>query len=85
MPRGEKTCPECGHPFAGNGFDGIDAHWKSEHENIMPYKEAWPLIKAGNYQRSSGLKKSPAVHFTEDQRREYERLMALANLKGIFK
>lgn len=46
-----KMCPECDHPFKGNGFDGIDAHWRAKHEHIMPYKEAWPLIKSGNYRR----------------------------------
>ena len=42
-----KICPECGHVFQGNGWDGIDAHWRSKHDNIMLYKEAWPLIKQG--------------------------------------
>ncbi len=54
--------------------------------SFMPYKEAWPLIKAGFYVRSTaGLKKPPAVHFTGSQRKEYDRLMALAGKKGIFK
>ncbi len=44
-----KVCPECGHIFKGNGWDGIDAHWKSKHESIMPYEDAWPLLKAGTY------------------------------------
>lgn len=44
-----KVCPECGHEFKGNGWDGIDAHWKSKHEKVMPYDEAWPLLKAGTY------------------------------------
>jgi hypothetical protein len=44
-----QVCPECQHVFQGNGWDGIDAHWKAKHENVMPYKEAWPLIKAGQY------------------------------------
>ena len=47
----EKMCPECDHEFKGNGFDGIDAHWRAKHEHIMLYKEAWPLIKSGNYHR----------------------------------
>ena len=42
-----KICPECGHQFLGKGWGGIDAHWKSHHEHIMPYSEAWPLIRAG--------------------------------------
>tara|TARA_R110002110_G_scaffold137735_2_gene323082 strand:+ start:9458 stop:9718 length:261 start_codon:yes stop_codon:yes gene_type:complete len=44
-----KVCPECGHVFKGNGWDGIDAHWKAKHEDIMPYEDAWPLLKAGTY------------------------------------
>lgn len=44
-----KACPECGHVFQGNGWDGIDAHWRAKHEHIMPYAQAWPLIKAGSY------------------------------------
>jgi len=42
-----KYCPECGHTFQGVGWGGMDAHWKSKHEHIMPYNNAWPLIKAG--------------------------------------
>jgi hypothetical protein len=49
----ENVCPECGHQFKGNGFDGIDAHWRAKHEAIMPYKEAWPLVKSGNYRRNA--------------------------------
>ena len=44
-----KSCPECGHQFRGNGFDGIDAHWRANHEGIMPYSQAWPLIQSGEY------------------------------------
>lgn len=50
-PQGEqqKTCPICGHRFKGNGWDGIDAHWRSRHEEILPYERAWPLIRSGRY------------------------------------
>lgn len=49
-PRSErKICPECGHEFRGNGWDGIDAHWKSKHDHIMPYADAWPLIQSDKY------------------------------------
>jgi hypothetical protein len=44
-------CPECGHRFQGQGWDGIDAHWKAKHEAIMPYAEAWPLIRVGKYRK----------------------------------
>jgi hypothetical protein len=42
-----KACPECGYVFRGGTWGGIDAHWKADHSQIMPYKEAWPIIKAG--------------------------------------
>jgi hypothetical protein len=48
-----KTCPECGHEFQGNGWDGIDAHWRAKHEHIMAYGVAWPLIESGRYKRDS--------------------------------
>ena len=47
----DNVCPECGHQFRGNGFDGIDAHWRAKHENVMPYRDAWPLIRTGTYTR----------------------------------
>ena len=49
-----KVCPECGHEFKGNGWDGIDAHWKANHEKKMPYKTAWPLIESGQYKPRAG-------------------------------
>lgn len=48
-PSDAKVCPECGHTFKGNGWDGIDAHWRSKHEGIMPYEDAWPLLQSGKY------------------------------------
>jgi len=48
--REKRLCPECDHVFQGNRWDGIDSHWRSKHEHIMPYERAWPLIEAGDYQ-----------------------------------
>jgi hypothetical protein len=45
------ACPECGHMFKGKGFDGIDAHWRARHNEIMAYETAWPMIKSGSYTR----------------------------------
>ncbi len=50
-PPSLKVCPECGHVFQGNGWDGIDAHWKSKHDKVMPYAEAWPQLRDGTYQK----------------------------------
>lgn len=53
--------------------------------SLMPYKDAWPLIRSGRYKPASGLKCPPPVHFTEEQRKEYERLVAEFKGKGIFR
>ena len=45
-----RVCPECDHVFQGNGWDGIDAHWRSKHEDVMPYEKAWPLLRDGKYE-----------------------------------
>ena len=50
-----KTCPECGHIFQGNGWDGIDAHWRAKHESVMPYERAWQLLKSGSYSRNQTI------------------------------
>ena len=50
----QNVCPECGHQFRGDGFDGIDAHWRAKHENLMPYRVALPLIQSGTYRRRTG-------------------------------
>ncbi len=55
----QKVCPECGYRFKGKGFDGIDAHWRAKHEEVMPYAQAWPLVKSGNYHRSGFGSKHP--------------------------
>jgi len=53
-PEDQKICPECGHRFRGNGYDGIDAHWRAKHEHLMPYAIAWPLIRTGSYVHRTG-------------------------------
>jgi hypothetical protein len=55
MTRVGKFCPECGHEFRGNGWDGIDAHWRAKHSHILAYEEAWPLISRGGYERRKAV------------------------------
>lgn len=38
---GPRICPLCEHEFQGNGWDGINAHWRSRHEGETPYTEFW--------------------------------------------
>lgn len=39
-----RICPLCEHRFAGNGWDGIDAHWRARHGNIMSYEQFWDAL-----------------------------------------
>jgi predicted amidophosphoribosyltransferase len=45
-----RICPECGHVFKGNGWDGIDAHWRTKHERVMPYTVFWESLCSGQKQ-----------------------------------
>lgn len=44
-----KVRPDCGYAFRGSGWEGIDAHWRAKHEDIMTYEYAWPLLRDGTY------------------------------------
>src|SRR5688572_27226560 len=42
---GPWECPFCDHVFKGNGWDGIDAHWRSKHEpQGTTYEEFWASL-----------------------------------------
>jgi hypothetical protein len=55
MTRLPNICPECGHEFH-HGWDGIDSHWKANHNQVMRYEEAWPLLSSGQYKRQDKKK-----------------------------
>lgn len=40
-PGQRRVCPECDHVFQGNGWDGIDAHWRAKHGHQTRYEEFW--------------------------------------------
>jgi hypothetical protein len=39
-----RTCPICYHVFKGLGWEGMDAHWKAKHEDIMAYNIFWDSL-----------------------------------------
>ncbi|MGI9310320.1 MAG: class I adenylate-forming enzyme family protein [bacterium] len=40
-----RVCPVCRHQFQGNGWDGIDAHWRAKHEkDVMQYEDFWNAL-----------------------------------------
>jgi hypothetical protein len=46
--QGPRICPLCGHVFQGNGWDGIDAHWRAHHEILIPYTQFWQSLCAAH-------------------------------------
>jgi len=45
-------CPERDEVFDDNRHDGIEAHWRTNHEHLMPFRQALPLIRNGTYRRA---------------------------------
>ena len=39
-----RVCPECGRVFSGTTWAGIDGHWKSRHNGVMPYEQFWESL-----------------------------------------
>lgn len=39
-----RRCPECDHVFAGKGWEGLDAHWKAHHLDLMSYETLWSSL-----------------------------------------
>ena len=46
--RGRPQCPECGYAFRGAGWDGIDAHWRARHADVMSYGVFWRSLCAAH-------------------------------------
>lgn len=46
-PGQRRECPVCDKVFQGNGWDGVDAHWKAKHEPAaISYADFWAGISA---------------------------------------
>jgi hypothetical protein len=46
-----KTCPQCDREFRGKGLEGIDAHWRANHNHLIRYEDARLSILTGRYRR----------------------------------
>lgn len=69
--QGGRICPECGYTFKGLAWEGIDAHWRSNHEALMPYEEFWSTLC-----RAHRSGKAPTVVRTEDELTREARTLA---------
>ena len=45
-----RVCSLCGHIFKGNGWDGVDPHYKARHERDtgIEYEQWWSSICPGH-------------------------------------
>jgi hypothetical protein len=48
-----QQCPACRPVFQKNGWDGIDAHWRTRDDNLMAYEKFW---KVGSISGDGGIK-----------------------------
>ncbi len=62
-----RICPECKHIFKGNGWDGIDAHWRAKHEDVMPYKEFWNSLCKEHKNRGCILNRKKQLEELEEK------------------
>ena len=42
-------CPECGHVFKGQNWEGVEEHWRSHHQQVMDFDSAWKLLSTDKY------------------------------------
>lgn len=65
--KGTKVCPapSCEKEFQGNGWDGIDSHWKANHTNICSYKTFWEMLKRIEAGAQPGSRRVAVTHQCE--------------------
>ncbi|HUP60474.1 MAG TPA: hypothetical protein VNA69_08675 [Thermoanaerobaculia bacterium] len=68
---GARVCPQCGHKFRGLAWEGIDAHWRSKHEDVTSYEEFWSGLC-----RPHRSGKAPIIAETEDELAREARTLA---------
>jgi len=44
-----KICPECGDQVASTLAGVMASHWRENHIDVMPWHQAWPLLRDGIY------------------------------------
>ena len=64
---GTKACPApgCGTEFKGNGWDGIDAHWRAKHEDICSYENFWAMVQVIESNAQPARQRRVVVHECE--------------------
>jgi hypothetical protein len=64
---GNKACPApgCGTEFKGNGWDGIDAHWKAKHKDICSYATFWAMVQVIESNAQPARQRRIVVHECE--------------------
>jgi len=62
-----KVCPApgCGKEFQGNGWDGIDAHWKAKHREVCSYRDFWEMLQNIEANAQPARQRTIVVHKCE--------------------
>ncbi len=78
VPIGSKICPVCDHVFQGKGWEGLDAHWKAKHQDVIPYEVLWNGL-CEKHKITQGGSKSPRLKMSNDENNSFQRIGALSN------
>jgi hypothetical protein len=57
---GQRVCPECSYQFRGNGWDGIDGHWRAKHEPEPLTFEAFMATRCAAHKAPSDRRQAGA-------------------------
>lgn len=56
-----RICRECGHVFQGDGWNGIDAHWRAKHERVVHSEDFSKSMCKGTRVDSCSMSKTRAL------------------------
>src|SRR5262245_54869147 len=70
--QGPRICPLCGHQFRSNGWDGVDAHWRSQHRGIMTYEQFWHSLCGEHRDGAARRDRSTTSSVVEKSRKDLE-------------
>ncbi|VWX54395.1 hypothetical protein NOVOSPHI9U_600010 [Novosphingobium sp. 9U] len=46
-----QVCPECGERYIAAAQEFMPSHWQANHEAVLSWRLAWPLLRDGVYVR----------------------------------
>ncbi len=67
LHKGTKSCPApgCGKEFEGNGWDGLEPHWRDEHTDVCSYDDLWQVLQSIEANAQPARQRTIVVHECE--------------------